>query len=255
MSATQDRQTRRRNDGAKYSFALGVEKVYAGTIAMLNTAGYAIMGAATGTLKILGVFNEQKDNSAGSAGDLSAEVITGEFRFENSAGADEVTLADIGKVVYVVDNETVAKTSNKGARPVGGICTDIDDYGVWVKMLPGISDDAFVIQMSVADLTSASALVYEAVAPKAFDIEYAFSILEGGALAVGNATIQLAIGAVDVTDGLITIAQASSAAGDVDDCVPSAAKSGAAGARIKATVGGTNTAARAAKLFLVCKPQ
>ena len=60
----------------------------------------------------------------------------GNFCLANSAGADEITAADIGKVCYIVDNQTVAKTDGTATRSPAGIVDDVDDAGVWVNIDP-----------------------------------------------------------------------------------------------------------------------
>jgi hypothetical protein len=63
------------------------------------------------------------------------------------------------------------------------------------------------------------------------------------------ATIVGAINGVAVTGGVLTIAEADSAAGDIDTATPSAANTGAAGALITATVGGASTATETLNVF------
>jgi hypothetical protein len=63
------------------------------------------------------------------------------------------------------------------------------------------------------------------------------------ALATGDATITASIDGVAVTNGVITIAEAGSAAGTKDSATPSAANVIADGASLELTVGGANDAA------------
>ena len=46
---------------------------------------------------------------------------------------DAIALTEVGKPCYVVDDQTVAKTNNAGARPVAGTVFDVDAQGVWVE--------------------------------------------------------------------------------------------------------------------------
>lgn len=109
---------------------------FAGAIAVLNSSGYALP-ATTATGRIaLGRFAAEADNSAGAAGDVSVEVERGIFRFANSADADELTAADIGKACYLVDDQTVAKTSATNTRSIAGYIDEVDDSGVWVLIDP-----------------------------------------------------------------------------------------------------------------------
>jgi len=92
-------------------------------------------------LVAVGIFEAQVDNSDGADGEQTAEVLRGFARLENSAGADEITAADIGKACFIVDNQTVAKTNGAvgegaPARSVAGIVDAVDDVGVWVLIDP-----------------------------------------------------------------------------------------------------------------------
>lgn len=105
-----------------------------------------------------------------------------------------------------------------------------------------------VLSGTIADLEGTG--VTRFVAPVAGTITAAYTVING-ALTTGNATVTLAIGATPVTNGVITITQSDSAAGDIDTCAPTAARTVAAGNLITATVGGTNDATVSAELFIV----
>jgi hypothetical protein len=74
-----------------------------------------------------------------------------------------------------------------------------------------------------------------------------------GALTTGNATLTAKIGATAVTTGVLTITQAASAAGDIDVCEPTAARTVAVGSNINVTVGGTNDAAVGADVVVTIR--
>lgn len=130
---TTDRNTAMR-DGHIVSLPVAASvKIYAGALVALDSNGSAKPGeTATGLLGI-GRAEAQADNSSGSAGDVNVEVRKGVFRFENSVGGDEITLADIGSDCYIVDDSTVAKTDGTSTRSVAGKVFDVDSDGVWVK--------------------------------------------------------------------------------------------------------------------------
>ena len=108
---TKDRNTVRR-DGVQFSDPVAAAtRIFAGSLVCLNASGYAVPGATSTTLKARGVAQEQVDNSAGAAGDLRIETRRGVFPFANSTSTDEITRADIGATAYIVDDQTVAKTS------------------------------------------------------------------------------------------------------------------------------------------------
>lgn len=106
-------------------------KVWAGSLVVID-AGYLAPGRAATTLIALGRCEEDVDNSGGAAGDLLANVLSGEFKWKNSSAGDAITQADVGKACYIVDDQTVAKTDNTGARSKAGIITGVESDGVWV---------------------------------------------------------------------------------------------------------------------------
>lgn len=110
------------------------EVLPAGVIAQVNTSGHGVNATATAANRTIGVNQYRVDNTGGVAGAKKAQIERGVFGpFANSAGADQVTLADLGAPCYVVDNQTVAKTSNTNARPVAGEVFNVDAEGVWVE--------------------------------------------------------------------------------------------------------------------------
>ncbi|MDY0212559.1 MAG: hypothetical protein RBR06_06100 [Desulfuromonadaceae bacterium] len=129
---TQDRNTMRR-EGAGLTLGIAAStKVFAGGIACRNATGYAVPGSTSTTLKALGAFQAQADNSAGGDGGKMAQIRKGTFCFGNSASTDAITIADIGNDCYIVDDQTVAKTSGTSTRSVAGTVADVDSTGVWV---------------------------------------------------------------------------------------------------------------------------
>jgi hypothetical protein len=99
---------------------------YAGGLAALTAAGLCVSASAVNTLNVIGVFT--LDAAANDVVDVSREITP----FANSTAGDLITKADIGDDCYVVDDQTVAKTSNSGARPRAGKVFDVDAYGVWI---------------------------------------------------------------------------------------------------------------------------
>jgi hypothetical protein len=71
-----------------------------------------------------------------------------------------------------------------------------------------------------------------------------------GELTTGNATLTAAINGVAVTNGVVTLTQAGSAAGDLDVATPTAARTIAAGQVLSLTPGGTNDAVRTAAVSI-----
>ncbi|HTF96506.1 MAG TPA: hypothetical protein VL995_10260 [Cellvibrio sp.] len=134
MALSADRQIKRR-DGVNYSDPVAANtRIFLGALVVLNAAGNAAPGSAATGLKARGVALDQVDNLTGAAGDKRVETRTGVFPFKNSSSADLIARADIGADCYIVDDETVAKTSASNTRSIAGKIVDIDSAGVWVKI-------------------------------------------------------------------------------------------------------------------------
>ena len=132
MALAADRNTPRAEGDVK-SLQMSASLIYAGSIVCRNATGYATKGAVSTTLIGVGRAEERVDNSGGSAGDKRINVRPGIFRFGNSASGDLITIADIGKPAYVVDDQTVAKTSGSSTRSIAGFIHGVDEVGVWVE--------------------------------------------------------------------------------------------------------------------------
>ena len=115
---------------------LAAVTIYTGALVALTPAGYLTNASADASQKVVGVYDgsESVNNSAGASGDLTCVPPRGAFYFANSSSTDAIVDADMGKPCYVVDNNTVARTSGYGARPVAGKVVGVDDYGVLVEV-------------------------------------------------------------------------------------------------------------------------
>lgn len=99
-------------------------------ILMMAVAGVARPGAASASAVALGRCEAFAEGGA-SDGEAKVQVRTGTFCWKNSA-TDPVTLADIGKPVFIEDDRTVAKTSATNTLSPAGTLFDVDAEGVWV---------------------------------------------------------------------------------------------------------------------------
>lgn len=75
----------------------------------------------------------------GADGAVQVQAESGDWLQKNSAGVDAITAAEIGRYCFVVDDETVAKTSAGGTRPRAGVVIAVDATGVMVRMAPEIA--------------------------------------------------------------------------------------------------------------------
>ncbi len=131
------RNTKERTGDVEEYPAKASTTCYQGGLAVLN-AGYAAPGTAATGLVAIGRFEETCDNSAGAAGALKARVKRGKFLFANSASTDLIAQADVGADCYIVDDQTVAKTSATGTRSRAGIIVGVETAGVWVQIGLGL---------------------------------------------------------------------------------------------------------------------
>ncbi|MBU9231436.1 hypothetical protein DN523_29255 [Burkholderia multivorans] len=107
--------------------------IRAGVIVCASAAGLAVEGSTAANLTYLGRADQYVDNSTGADGAKTVQVRRLKaFKWEN-LGTDAVTQAQLGKVCYVADNQTVAATDGAGTRSKAGIVVGIDADGVWVQ--------------------------------------------------------------------------------------------------------------------------
>lgn len=129
---TKGRTTPQRVGDVASGLVAGAAVLFQGGIVMRNAAGYLVQGQTAVGLVGVGMATESLDNSAGADGDLTLEYRPGRFHFANSTGADEITVANIGDIAWVVDDQTVALTNGGNTRSQAGTVEDVDAQGVWV---------------------------------------------------------------------------------------------------------------------------
>ena len=109
----------------------GATTILQGALVVMQS-GLAVPGKTATALTVIGVAEETVVN-AGADGASSITPLRGCFKFFND-GADPVAAADIGKDCYIVDDQTVAKTSGTNTRSIAGKLMDVDADGVWVRV-------------------------------------------------------------------------------------------------------------------------
>ena len=128
---TQDRNTPQAMGDIDVGLLGANQTIHAGSILMRNASGHLIAGAtATGAF---GVGRAEAAGTSTTAGVTVQRVLRGIFRFDNSAAGDLIATADIGAACYIVDDQTVAKTSATATRSPAGIVDNVDAIGVWVR--------------------------------------------------------------------------------------------------------------------------
>lgn len=136
--------------------------IYQGSLCAITQAGYLVPASADASLHIVGVAEDEADNSTGSAGALSIRPRRGAFYFTNGSSTDAITDADIGRPCYVVDDTTVARTSSGGARPIAGTVAGVDTFGVLVEVgRPANADGSIdVLFPAGADLSTTGQFLF-----------------------------------------------------------------------------------------------
>lgn len=113
----------------------GGSKIYAGAMVCVDAQGYARPAANTADFKVVGRAEALADNTDGSDGDISVNVLEGVYLWGNKGG-DLVDQAMVGEVCYVEDDQTVCKTAGNGV--VVGVVKEIATDGVWVETTTGL---------------------------------------------------------------------------------------------------------------------
>lgn len=131
VALTENRSTLQMAAGDRVGLLGANQTIFAGALLMRNASGHIIKGAtATGSY---GVGRAEVAGASTTAGVTQQPFREGVFRFANSAAGDLIATADIGAVCYIVDDQTVAKTSATNTRSPAGAIVDVDAQGVWVR--------------------------------------------------------------------------------------------------------------------------
>lgn len=158
----------------------------------------------------------------------------------------------------------IDRTQHTGQQPSSTI-SDMADFSRNDDNLSGLSDasaartnlgggaNKMIVTLGAVSTKAADNGVIRWVSPVAGSIASIKSVLNA-ALATADATITAAIGGTAVTGGVITITNASSAAGDVDSATPSAANVVAVNSVVTFTVGGGSTGTSTANLVMLITP-
>lgn len=122
-----------RQNGDVLAFPMGAEQIFEGAIVAVNSAGYLVNAGDDAGAVVVGVADESKDNSGGSAGDLKLNVVRNGVITVNAAHTAAQT--DVGVIAMASDNQTInlaANTTND--VPVGRIVEFISSSKVRVDL-------------------------------------------------------------------------------------------------------------------------
>lgn len=204
-----DRNTTRKATGqvAVLPVATGV-KIYAGSLVCLNADGYAIPAADTAGFRLAGVSREYVDNSSGANGALSVQVWRdGVFDFAAAGmGAD-----DVGKPVFIADDQTVALTSTNAVG--AGIISEVESATkVWIDIAPancrtGQAQDSITAAVA-AGVTADDGTAATGEAPTKAEFDAVVTLANDCKLVI-NELLTLANDNKSVANGLLTKLEAA----------------------------------------------
>ena len=131
---TSDRNTPERVGDLRAGLVAANVRIFAGALLMRLATGHLAPGVtATGAVGA-GRADIGANNLGGAVGAVAVDWRKGIFRFDNATAADLITIADIGRLCYIVDDTTVARTNGSASRSPAGVVEDVDASGVWVRM-------------------------------------------------------------------------------------------------------------------------
>lgn len=127
--------------------------LFIGGIVVVDLTGYGRPANGTTGMRAIGVCqgnalgvqaptDRVAQASGGATGTVIANVAVGEFLL-NIDSSDPVTDADIMKYVYLVDDQTISRTSGGGAQSLAGRLTGLETMfptgtGAWVQIGVGV---------------------------------------------------------------------------------------------------------------------
>lgn len=136
MTATAaDRPTAEREARTYVDPMAAAVKINAGALVVLDASGNAKPGVTGTGLIARGRAEVAADNTLGAAGALTARTKSGCFAFATDGS---IARTNIGKTVYIVDDQTLAATDGSATRSAAGVLKDLEGSGstatAWVQV-------------------------------------------------------------------------------------------------------------------------
>ena len=120
LAANAARESRNLGSKREYQVA-GSTTVYAGSLMMIKSDGYAAPAAASASNQgCVGVATEAVDNSGGADGALKVEIQEGEFLL----AADSIAITSVNVKCYADDDNTIDETQASNC-PQAGVLTQV----------------------------------------------------------------------------------------------------------------------------------
>lgn len=131
MAAITNNKDRARKEPRTMAYPIAAStKIPQGAIACENSSKYAVNGADTAGLRMLGVSRHMYDNSSGAAGAMDVVVdATGVFEFDTA-----ITSFRVGDTAYIADNNTVTDAATATNDVAVGVIRKVETGKVWVDI-------------------------------------------------------------------------------------------------------------------------
>lgn len=214
------RKIQRFADRSRLQYGVAASAAIIQTGMVILASGYARAGrtgqggndaakaADAATYKVVGA---ALDTVTGSLvdGDVKIDVETGVFNFVNSDGVDAVGQDDVGRVCYLVDDQTVAATSAGNTRAQAGLVIAVDSAGVWVLIGPDVPDlrRTVILPFFINQVDTLAGTSAELVSPVKGEIIGMTVIVQAAVTTGGDVTA--AVGATAVDGLTVTVADAA----------------------------------------------
>lgn len=197
---------RRDADGFKLPVAANAAIIQSGVVILAGAAARAgrsgqgvsdaLKAADAATYRVKGIAQDSVTGGAAD-GDVEIWVKGGCYNLRNSAGADAITLADVGREAFLVDDETVARTSANGTRAAAGRIEDVDAEGVWVALGEPGRGGVIRLPFAISETDLLAGTSAELIAPAAGRIIGLKAIVQKAVTTGGPITAAVGVTAVD----------------------------------------------------------
>jgi hypothetical protein len=186
--------------------------IWEGALVSVDILGHARPARATSSDRVVGIATRRIPSQVGAGAPAAGGGVDVDPQIallKNSGSTDAITILDINCDCYVVDDETVARTSLGSTRPRAGRVSHVDSTGVYVDLMAQPTQKATVGPLRITDVSadSDSATGYAPFAGRVIEV---WGVL-GGAITAADATIAPEINTVTVT-GALTVANVGSGA-------------------------------------------
>lgn len=167
-----------------------------------------------------GIFTETVVGGAVD-GAKTVNVVRGTWPLKNSAGVDAITNSDVGHHCFVVDDQTVARTSNDDTRCYAGVVAGIDENGFVLVEIDGdrSAKRKVYLPFQINETDTLAGTSAELVSPVAGNITRLQVVVAKAVITGGDVTAAVGVTAVD---GLACTIADAAAKGTVVSDTPTA---------------------------------